>query len=66
MNLVAFNEETKKYYDDNENRFTSEIDLIGFVFTRSTVAETDHQQKRTPTAWVRIESLKIQNQYCID
>ena len=43
MNLVAFNVETNKYYDDNENRFTSEIDFIGFDFTRATVAQTEHQ-----------------------
>ena len=32
MNLVAFNVETNNYYNDNENRSTSEVDFIGFDF----------------------------------
>ena len=43
MNLVAFNVETNKYYDDNENRFTSEVDFIGFSFIWVAIGETDHQ-----------------------
>ena len=63
MNLVAFNVETNKYYDDNENRFASEVHFIGFNFIWVAIGETVYQQTRTSTAWVRIESLKTQNQY---
>ena len=66
MNLVAFNVETNKYYDDNENRFDSEVDFIGFNFIWIAIDKTEHQQAGTSTAWVRIESLKIQNQYYVD
>ena len=55
MNLVAFNVETNKYYDDNENRFASEVHFIGFNFIWVAIGETDHQQTRTSSAWVRIE-----------
>ena len=42
--MVAFNVETNKYYDDNENRFTFEIIISGFSFIWIAFIETDFQQ----------------------
>ena len=44
MNLVAFKVETNKYYDDNENRFTFEINIFDFSFIWIAFIETDFQQ----------------------
>ena len=43
MNLVAFNVETNKYYDDNENRFIFENHHCDFDFIRVAISETDYQ-----------------------
>ena len=59
MNMVAFNVETNKYYDDNENRFTFEIIISGFSFIWIAFIETNFQQAWTPTARVRIEYFQI-------
>ena len=57
--MVAFNVETNKNYDDNENRFTFEIDIFDFSFIWINFIKTDYQQARTPTARVRIEQFQI-------
>ena len=44
MNMVAFNVETNKYYDDNENRFTFEINIFDFSIIWIAFIETDFQQ----------------------
>ena len=59
MNMVAFNVETNKYYDDNENRFTFEIHIFYFSFIWIAFIETDFQQTSTPTARVRISQVQI-------